>query len=278
VTVGRTETDREVLTSQDVDGGCGETGHDGVEAKRNHELPFFYVESAVLSAAHREDWTRDELLVYLLHCRGYSARCRCSLMGENAARVRLGLTKKPWEQAQASLELRGRLSTETGKGSKRPRTCIAGAGETYSGAAQTGERPKAIDGHRYRDVASKPLVKAPWTLIDGSTDGSAPSLADLRSRDAILLLLAIYGFARADGVIPLREAWVVEREGAGVGVGFSTAARADFLGDPMCLESAAAELLDSGLLYTGVEGAGGKWVVHLAHPMAPGPSAARAVA
>lgn len=269
MSMGRTETDSEAPTIQDGEVGRGDGGLDSDEAKRSCDSPFFFVESAVLSAALKESWTRDELLVYLLHCRGYSARSRCSLMGARAARNRLGVTKKPWEDAHAALEQRGWLRTVSGQGSRRPLVCIAGAAAPYRESASVGDRPKGIDGHRYRDVAGESLVKAPWTLIDGSTDGSAPSLADLRSVDAVLLLLSIHGLARADGVIPLRETWVAEGEAGDFAVQFGDATLADLLGDPAALGSSASELLGCGLLYAGVQGIGGKWVLHLAHPMAP---------
>ena len=257
--------------SQEEVEGLRKTGQGGPKLKRRSEPPFLYIEQTVLSASGQESWTREELLTYLLHCRGYNHRLRCSLMGEKAVRTRLGLTKKPWQEAQASLELRGRVRTVTDKGSKRPRVCIASAAKPYRGAISFDEEPAAIDGHRYEDVRGESLVKVPWSLIDGSQDGSAPSLADLRSVDAILLLLSIYSFARADGVIPLRDGWISEQEGGVPMVQFGTDAYADLLGDPDCREPSGAELTDCGLLYAGAQGAGGKWVLHLAHPMAPDP-------
>lgn len=247
----------------------GETpGLEDKTPKVSCDSPFFYVETSVLSAASQERWTRDALVTYLLHCRGYSAKARCSLMGEKAVRVRLGLTKAPWERAQQALEQGGWLRSISGSGSRRPRTCIAAGSAKYTGPILAGMPAKDMDGHRYEDVADLALLKAPWTLIDGPADGAGPSLADLQGIDAILLLLSIYGFARADGVIPLREAWLAEREGE-FSIHFGSAAREDFPGDQSGLEQAAEELLDSGLLYAGVEGHGGRWVLHLFHPMAP---------
>ena len=263
------EKDHPAPTSQEEVDGLRKTRQGGAKLRRRSEPPFLYIELAVLSASCREHWTREELLVYLLHCRGYNHRWRCSLMGEKAVRIRLGLTKKPWQEAQASLELRGRVRTVTDQGSKRPRVCIASAGEPYRGAVSFDEEPAAIDGHRYEDVRGESLVKVPWSLIDGSSDGSSLALADLQSVDAILLLLSIYRFAPADGVMPLREVWLAEREGGGPVVQFGSGAEEDSLGDPTCLESSAAELMDCGLLYSGVQGVGGKWVLHLAYPMAP---------
>jgi hypothetical protein len=230
--------------------------------------PFLYIEESILPQVELQGWTRDELLLYVLHCRGYSKQHRCSLMGEKAARITLGLTKAVWERANDSLVKRGWITRVSRDGSKRPLTCIAGGRNPFSPSGEGERTAKSLDGHRYIDVASERLVKVPCTLVDGSADGAAPTLADLETAGSILLLLSMYGFARGDGVLPLRDAWMAEHDDALV-VRLSRVAADESWGDATQLQLHAEELLRIGLLYAGVQGVGGKWVLHLCHPMEP---------
>jgi hypothetical protein len=237
---------------------------------------FFYCELEIAERARDENWTRDELLLYLLHCRGYNHTRRASLMGEKAALCRVGLTRSRWLAARAQLERRGVVRTISAPGSKSPLTCVASAQAPYDSSLTGDGSARAIDGHRYQDLGDRQLLKLPWALIEQSADG-LPTLAHLESTGSILCLASLYALSDDSGATSNLLAWVE-------GVAESYLVRlAEGVEELLAVNAeqfagSSAELLDSGLVYVGVEGKGklmaGRWQLHLCHPMRPARAAA----
>lgn len=249
---------------------------EGIAAEENdgsrgvNKARFFFAESTVLRLFRQAGWTRDDLLLYLLHCRGYSTRHRGSLMGEQAARLRIGLTKSPWAAAQRRLEASGLVLTVTDPGSKRPLTRIASSARLYGMKLRAGNPKDVPDGHRYEDHATEDLVKLPWSLIDQSIDG-APTIADLETVDEVLSLLSLYSLCGERGVVSTLFAWL-QRDGDQYELGLRDGVDELFLVDRRTILDCGNSLLDSCLLRADAEGHGrmrGRWILQLWHSLEP---------
>lgn len=237
---------------------------------------FFTVEIAVAERALKESWSRDEILLYLLHCRGYNHTRRASLMGEQAALRRAGVTRLRWVAACAALESKGVVRSISPPGSKRPVTCIASADSPYGSNTPVDRGAAAIDGHRYRELADKPLLKLPWALFD-QTEGAAPTLAHLRTSGSVLSLISLYGLSDDNGAVSNLLAWV-EGEGETYRINLAEDVDDSLVVNAEGLKLESADLLASGLVFAGVEGESaltkGKWQVCLFHPLVPAAIAA----
>lgn len=248
------------------------SGPQGEEYEQVQSPTFFFAQMQLLTGERGQSLDREELLVYALHCRGYSEGGNdgfCSTMGAQAARKRLGITEKPFLNAQKMLAQFYRLTLELPRPDRRfPRTCIADVRHPYAQGTVATTKPFDHDGHRYSSLPGDELVKLPWSLIDGLDDGSVPRLSELETKEAIRLLLAMYEKAGLDGLMPVREVWIedgrlcvskgtLERLGLGA-LAIDT------------LDAVIQELLDSGLvLPAGVRRAGrAVTTVRLAHVIA----------
>lgn len=223
---------------------------------------FFYLDAGFIEFAEDSKMSRDELLLYMLHCRGYHPRHRGSTMGEKAAHDRLWLSKKPWKAAEAELGKKGLIWPVKVANVRAPITRLAPSSNLFTPEGRSplggGEPP---DRYAYKLVHELELIKMPWRLIEGA-DGTEPVLAELQTREQVLVLLALYRVARGDGLVPRRYARMDERGQFQHGLLHES----HLIGEARVLDGLKG-LMEVGLLYPACEDTRGSQVLWLYHPL-----------
>lgn len=226
------------------------------------ETRFFYVVSELMRAALSLAMTRDELMLYLLHCRGYSPSDRASSMGEKAARDRLWMTKGRWKTATESLVSRGLILQMPVANRCYPKTVIGCPLRPFPPTTTVDQdRPSLWDAHYYGTVRTEELIKMPWRLIDGH-DGTEPVLCEVETVEGIVVAMALYLVASGDGLIPnglahLGAAMEVQHRLGPIVVGL----------DKESIALAISELVDVGIIFPSCEDTRGRQVLRLCHPL-----------
>lgn len=226
---------------------------------------FFYTQ-ALLHTKWAQELTRDELVLYLLHCRGYDPKKAGSLFGAKGARIRGGMSFKPFLDAQANLEALG-LIRLTGTFS-RPITHIADLRRPLakSRPALDIASPDTADQHKYEWLSKEDdLILMPWRLVDGDRYRPEARLLALQAKEAVMLLLWCYHNAESDGYLASDRVWLPAL--GEMHIAFSERAAADLGFDVAELQAAGTELLKSGLVVPTCADAHGRVVLHLYHPL-----------
>jgi hypothetical protein len=212
---------------------------------------FFFCESSMYRGQH-PDWSLDEKLVHLLHCRGYNPKWVFgSTYGLQGAQLRAGLSRTRYERAMRAQIGRGVL-IDAGDSRYKPVTLIMPLDEEHRPEPESDAWQELLTQRdRYLGVRVD-LTFLPWTLLQ--EDETVPTLRDIRTTTEIDLLLCLYDYADEQPDVPaslfrLSEDGVVE-------------AGRDTCTDPDEVLTAGKRLVDVGLLLAGEDGA-----VSLRHPM-----------
>ncbi len=210
---------------------------------------FFYLEADLLYGPAGQTLSRDELLALLLYYRGYDRKKRCSTMGAQAARLAHGSTGNAFALATKDLNRQG-VDTPTPKGRPQvPQDVSCGPRQTvldWDRSHEPARPPMTGTCTKIFVLAGREIVKLPWCLVDGLSDGSIAKLADLPSVESVRLLVSMYAAVGADGLVPAKEAWILadrleanDENLRGLGLGGLHGEKAMW---------ALAQLLKSGLL------------------------------
>lgn len=178
----------------------------------NHADFYFYVQP-LLYTAWAPRLTRDELVYYLIHCRGYNPSHGGSLFGAFGCNRWGGLTAARYRKARQRMEALG--LTYTQDLGKQRFTRVANLADPFR-VDQSGEEVVPPDGHVFSDLSSEGLIGIPWSLINGCRElmkdadwatEAQVRLASIRTAEAVRVLLWCYHHASPDGHIDSRRLW-----------------------------------------------------------------------
>ncbi len=224
---------------------------------------FFRVPSALLRATLTLDLTRDELLLYLLHCRGYNPKHRASMMGENAAHDRLWMPKKRWQKASGGLATKGLLMPLPTANARFPKTAVGSPLSPYPmGATAELDRPSLWDRQQYEMMKDEELIKMPWRLIDGASDATEPVLCEIGSVAGLRVVLSLYLAGRGDGLVPPIYAWMNDDQSLE-----HRLSNIDMSMDRVDTPDGLSEVINTGLVYPNTQTSRGRFVLWLFHPL-----------
>jgi hypothetical protein len=168
---------------------------------------FFRVENSILRVSG--EWSRDALLLYLLHCRGHDDKTGCSQYGYDGARRLLHLSHAEWRKAKTALESAGAIRTMGTK--DYPRTIISPASEPFTVGLSVENNAGAYrqhDGHASVLTRESGDICLPWRAMEVERLAPEAHLGTVVNRDSLRLLLYGYGHAEPDGWIPSHTLWL----------------------------------------------------------------------